>query len=174
MASHAGMPVAGAPRMDFCIDGYIAYTFSPKNAVQFLTRLLGSNVWTIYLTVFQEGPRAFFIRGPLPTKGRPLDYVISDVGTVVPQRMWSSSQRNSMDVGGLEDGSQSMPIFFVLNHRLTVGLPLGRDITAGGCELENAYDTVLVGGVSTLVVRINVVSFSFNSRASFSCQRSCC
>jgi hypothetical protein len=68
--------------------------FSPEGAMRYFARLLGASLRP---AVSEECPHPFFITSPamknahpfIVINGRPLDYAISQTGTVVPQRMWS-------------------------------------------------------------------------------------
>ena len=153
--------------MDLFVDGYIAQVFSPEGAVRFFTRLLGVDVRSLRPTISQESPQAFFITSfamqcPCPSfaiNGRPLDYVISQAGTVVPQRMWSS--RISLDSQRNTNTSLNMPVYFVHNDRATVGLPLLKAVEGRRATLLCAGDTAPIGNVSSMHIRINVGIFSF-------------
>lgn len=152
--------------MDLYVDGNIAQTFSPQGAMQYFTRLLGVDARSLRPTVSQEMPHALFFTSPavqnarpsssLVIDGRPLDYAISQVGTVVPQHMFSSG--SPIGAQRCANISLNMPIFFVHNDRVTLGLALARSGAVGGdsATLLGAGDPAPVGNGSSLYVRINV------------------
>jgi len=158
--------------MDLYIDGNIAQMFSPAGAVQYFSRLLGVDSRSLRPTLSQEQPHAFFItsqavyagaQDPHPSlviDGRPLDYAISQAGTIIPQRLWSPT--NSTDALRFSNLLLNMPIFFVRNDRTTMGLPLLRAIEPLGAHetLLGAGNMAPVGNCSTTYIRINVSSLS--------------
>ena len=84
-----------------------------------------------------------------------LDYIVRNIGTVVPQRLWTPS--NPADAQRYATVPLHMPIFFVMNG--TVGLPLNQ-AAAGDCaELLNAHQPAPVGDQSTTTIRIAVRIF---------------
>ena len=160
--------------MDLFIDGNISQMFSPEGAARFFARLLGVDPRSLRPTVSQERLHAFFItssavqsaRPSLAINGRPLDYAITQAGTVVPQRMWTSG----ILPGGqhFANTSLNMPVFFVHNHGTTLGLPLLRAVVNGSrATLVGAGDTAPTGNGSTMYIRINVGILTFkDSRVS--------
>jgi hypothetical protein len=143
--------------------------FSPEGAARFFARLLGVDARSLRPTVSQGRLHAFFImssdvqsaRPSLAINGRPLDYAISQAGTVVPQRMWSSGIPSA-----LGNTSLNMPVFFVHNDHATLGLPLPRAVGGSRATLLGAGDTAPIGNGSTMYIRINVGILSFkDSRA---------
>ena len=148
--------------MDLFVDGNIAQMLSPEGAARFFSRLLGVDARSLRPTVSQERPHAFFItssdvqsaRPSLAINGRPLDYTISQVGTVVPQRMWSSGIPS--DAQRFANASLNMPVFFVNNDHATLGLPLLKAVEGSCATLIGAGDTAPIGNGSTMYIRINV------------------
>lgn len=149
-----------ASQMDLYIDGNIAQMFSPGGAMQYFARLLGVDARSLRPTVAQERPHSFCITSPavenagpsFAIDGRPLDYAISQAGTIVPQRMWSPTDARR--------GSLNMPIFFLNNDRVTLGMPLLRAVRRNRAMLLGAEETAPVGNGSTLYIRINVCVIS--------------
>ena len=85
-----------------------------------------------------------------------LDYIVRNIGTVVPQRLWTPS--NPADAQRYATVPLHMPIFFVMNG--TVGLPLNQ-ATAGDCAaLLNARQLAPIGDRSTTTIRITVSIFT--------------
>ena len=156
--------------MDLYVDGNIAQMFSPEGATLYFSRLLGVDARCLRPTVSSELPHAFFITGPamhanvqnarpsLDMNGRPLDYAISQAGTVVPQRMWSPG--SPMDAKRQVSVSLNMPIFFVHTDRVTLGLPLLSAVEGERVTLLGASDPAPVGNCSTTYIRLNVIFFS--------------
>src|SRR6266850_825942 len=147
-------------QMDLYIDGNIAQMFSPGGAMRYFTRLLGVDARSLRPTVAQERPHPFCITsaavenaGPsLAINARPLDYAISQAGTIVPQCMWSPTDARRI--------SLNMPIFFLKNDRVTLGVPLLRAVGRNRVMLLGAGETAPVGNGSTLYIRINVCVIS--------------
>ncbi|KAI0255572.1 hypothetical protein BJV78DRAFT_1279317 [Lactifluus subvellereus] len=151
--------------MDLCVDGNIAQTFGPERATQYFARLLRVDLRSLRPTGSQEWPHAFFITSPAVKNSPPsvlidrqpawlLDYAIRDVGTVVPQHIWSVHHPSD---GGryYKNVPLNMPIFFVHNDRVTLGLPLLR-AAAGDCmTLLGVGAAPPVGDCSTTSIRIN-------------------
>jgi hypothetical protein len=158
--------------MDLFVDGNIAQMFSPEGAVRFFARLLGVDARSLRPTVSQERLHAFFVtssdvqsaRPSLAINGRPIDYTISQAGTVVPQRMWSSGIPSDAQL--FANASLNMPVFFVHNDRATLGLPLPKAVGGSRATLLGAGDPAPIGNSSTMYIRINVGILSFkDSRA---------
>jgi hypothetical protein len=158
--------------MDLCIDGNISQTFGPEGATQYFARLLRADPRSIRVTGSQEWAHAFFITNPvvqnsapsIRTDGQPawlLDYAIQDVGTVVPQHIWSA--QNPSDVKRYGNVPLNMPIFFVHKNRINLGLPL-LGAAAGNCTtLLSPGAAAPVGDGSTTCIRINVSNFPCRS-----------
>jgi hypothetical protein len=153
--------------MDLFVDGNIAQMFSPEGASRFFARLLGVDPRSLRPTLSQEKLHAFFItssavqsaRPSLGIHGRPLDYAITQAGTVVPQRMWALGIPS--DVQHYANTSLNMPAFFVHNDRATLGLPLLKAVNGSRATLLGADDTAPIGNGSTMYIRINVGILSF-------------
>ena len=84
-----------------------------------------------------------------------LDYMVRNVGTVVPQRLWTPS--SPADAQRYATVPLHMPIFFVLNG--TVGLPLSQAVAGDYTGLLNAHQPAPVGVQSTTTIRITVSIF---------------
>jgi hypothetical protein len=147
------------------IDGYLAQTFGPQATASYFTRLLGVDARMLHPIVTQEWPHVFFITSPVVQNIPPslsidrnpawlLDYAIRQVGTVVPQRIWSPG--NSSD----SQHPLKLPIFFVHKDGVNLGLPL-LQAASGDCKtLLDAGTTAPVGNASTMYIRINVSGHS--------------
>jgi hypothetical protein len=160
--------------MDLRIDGNIAQTFGPESAAEYFARLLRVDVRSLRPIGTQEWPHAFFITSPAvedapPSAhigGRPawlLDYAIRQIGTVVPQRIWSA--QNPSDAQRYGNAQLNMPIFFVHNDRVNLGLPQPRAVAGDCAMLLGANATAPVGDCSTTYIRINVSPFQTEATA---------
>jgi hypothetical protein len=159
--------------MNLHIDSYLAYTFGPEEAAWYFPRLLKMDTSSIRLSVFyHEHTGAFFITGPAMqnakssdvVRGQPavlLDYAIRPGGTVVPQGIWSSE--NLAHARRYTDVPLRMPIFFVGNDRVHLGLPLLAAVEGDCTTLLCADDAPPIGDCFTVYIRINVSIF-FSSK----------
>jgi hypothetical protein len=84
-------------------------------------------------------------RPSLAINGRPLDYAITQAGTVVPQRMWTLGIPS--DARHIANASLNMPVFFVYNDDTTLGLPLLKAVNGSRATLIGAGDTAPIGNV---------------------------
>jgi len=150
--------------MDLLIDGYLAQTFGPRDAASYFARLLRVDARLLRPTAPQEWPHSFFITSPavlgippsLSINGQPawlLDYAIRQVGTVVPQRPWSP--RHSLNRQS-HTTSMKMPIFFVHEDRVNLGLPLVKAVAGDREALLGAGTAAPLGNCSSTYIRINV------------------
>jgi hypothetical protein len=106
---------------------------------------------------------AFLLLHPAPQNVRPiaytanrpawlLDYILRDVGTVVPQRLWAPAATSDAQRYGTVP--LNMPIFFVQKDRTTFGLPL-KDAASGKCSaLLDTRHPAPVGTCHTTSIRI--------------------
>ena len=83
-----------------------------------------------------------------------LDYMLRDVGTVVPQRLWTPSATSDAQRYGTVP--LNMPIFFVQRDRATLGLPLNQAASGNCSALLNARHPAPVGLRHTTFIRIMV------------------
>ncbi|KAI0277836.1 hypothetical protein BGY98DRAFT_1186968 [Russula aff. rugulosa BPL654] len=81
-----------------------------------------------------------------------LDYIVRDVGTVVPQSLWSPP--TTTDAQRYSIASLNMPIFFIQRDRTTLGLPLNQAATGNCSAILNAHQTAPVGDCHTTFIRI--------------------
>lgn len=154
--------------MDIYVDGNIAQMSGPQGAAQYFARLLGVDARSLHPTVTQDWPYAFFItssavqtaRPYLDINVRPIDYAISQAGTVVPQSMWSPG--NPLDGQRYANVPLNMPIFFVPVDRVALGLPLLRAVEGGhaNIQIQGANDAAPIGNGSTMYIRVRVRIFS--------------
>lgn len=92
------------PTRDYMFThGYIARTFGAYQTTQYLIRLFRVDEHSLQPTSSQEWPEAFFITNPpvmsthpsISIANRPtwpIDHVLRDYGTVVPQHIWSPNK----------------------------------------------------------------------------------
>ncbi|KAI9461957.1 hypothetical protein BJY52DRAFT_1222161 [Lactarius psammicola] len=146
---------------DLHIDGNIAQMFGPQGAAMYFARLLQVDPRSLRAMIDPQWPSAFFIRNPpvsrarhLIIHGQPawlLDYAIRHGGTVVPQRIWApqnEAQRHA-------HVPLNMPIFFVHNDRVNLGLPVVIAASRDCMTLLGAGTAAPVGDCSTTFIRIN-------------------
>jgi hypothetical protein len=143
-------------------DGYIACMIGPGRAPRYFSQLLRVNEHTFQLIVSNG---IFLLLHPAVPNVHPithignrpawlLDYMLQNVGTVIPQRLWSPTTTSDAQRYGTVP--LNMPIFFVQRDRTTLGLPLNL-ASSGNCSaLVNARHPAPVGPISTLFVRIMV------------------
>ena len=86
-----------------------------------------------------------------------LDHMSSDVGMVVPQRLWSPAATSDAERYGT--AQLNMPIFFVQRDRATLGLPLNQAASGNCSALLNARLPAPVGLYHTTFIRIMVSIF---------------
>ena len=85
-----------------------------------------------------------------------LDYMVRDVGTVVPQPLWSPA--STADAQRYGTTPLHMPIFFVQREG-TIGLSLNQAASGNCPTLVNARQPAPVGDQSTTTIRIMVSLF---------------
>ena len=83
-----------------------------------------------------------------------LDYIVRDVGSVIPQRLWSPT--TTADAQRYGSVPLNMPIFFIQRDRSTLGLPLNQAASGNCSALLNAHQPAPVGTFHTTFIRIMV------------------
>lgn len=155
---------------DVLVFGFIAYTFSPEDAHNFLALLLRRpDFLQHYRMSFSQG--VWYIRQnspyfPPPPPGippqnlmLPLDYNVSATqGTVVPQRRWTPADEIDT-LRYVANATLQLPVYFV-NRNGGVGFWLpdilqGRDHDLYHGDREASFD-----GRTTTFLRINVSSYT--------------
>ncbi|KAH9955293.1 hypothetical protein BC827DRAFT_1271823 [Russula dissimulans] len=150
--------------------GTIARTLGARDAALYFTRLLRVDERALQPLFHHEWPEAFFTNSPTVPSAYPsvytpsnrpawlLDYVVRNYGTVVPQRIWSPG--TAADAQRYNNVALNMPIFFVHNDRMTLGLQLV-SAAAGHCVgLMNGRATAPVGTCHTTSIRIKWPGYS--------------
>ncbi|KAH9011529.1 hypothetical protein EDB83DRAFT_371902 [Lactarius deliciosus] len=145
------------------IDGYISQTFRSRAAEQYILELLKSTSIPPHETLPYSGKEGHFFfvysvpphipaRFPNPPGHWLLDRGIVDMGTVVPQTMWSPrspiNRRQNVERAMLQ-----MPVFFE-DKDGGLGLSLEASIDARCDVLRDGNDPAPLGGKTTLHIRI--------------------
>ena len=123
MYSHTHQPPQG---LQLLVDGCISNMFGPRDAEAYQSTLLRRGAGPLQEYNAPGYPRTFFAMpspGPFVNQQTPwvIDYVIGDMGTVVPQKLWSPRLRHEF---------LRPPIFFFRKNEGRLGLPLNQ--AAGG------------------------------------------
>jgi hypothetical protein len=89
-----------------------------------------------------------------------LDYMLRDLGTVVPQRLWSPADTSDAQRYGTPGTVPlNMPIFFVQRDGTTLGFPLNQAASGDCSALLNGRLAAPVGRGHTTSIRIMVTIF---------------
>ena len=142
-------------------------------APRYFTQLLRFDEHNIQLAVSSG---AFLLLHPVVENVRPithignspawlLDYMLRDVGTVVPQRLWAPTTTSDAQRYGTVP--LNMPIFFIQRDRTTLGLPLNQAASGNCSVILDARDKAPVGDCNKIFIHI-IVSI-FPSRSSDDC-----
>jgi hypothetical protein len=145
--------------------GYIARMLGTMQAPGYFTHLLHFDERNFQLVVSNG---AFLLLHPTPQNVHPityignrpawlLDYMLRDVGTVVPQRLWAPAANSDAQRYGTVP--LNMPIFFVQRDHTTIGLPLNQAASGQCPALLNARHPAPVGTCHTTSIRIVVSIF---------------
>ena len=157
---------------ELLVDGYISRALHPnKSAEVYLSHLLKTrNLKELCQTLSSPSGVVFVVRNakrllpPQPLMsdhdGVPLwllDYVIKDIGTVVPQRLWTPHNKNDFKQH-VEEADLQLPVFFI-HENGDLGLSL-EDAVSGRCHdtLWDARTYAQLGGKTTTHIRISVGS----------------
>ena len=153
--------------------GYIARTLGPRDAAQYLTRLLRVDERFHKPIPSHEWSDAFFITNPVIPNAHPhvyianrpawlLAYVLRNYGTVVPQSIWSPGTPS--DAQRYNNVPLNMPIFFVQHDLSALGLQVVH-AAAGDFMglLLGAGGAAPVGNCSTTSIRIKVSVLKVNT-----------
>ncbi|KAI0247008.1 hypothetical protein BJV78DRAFT_1285887 [Lactifluus subvellereus] len=153
------------PVNDIFVDGFVARTFQPEDALHYFALLLRSpdflryygirysqGAWYITYNIHSLQPPSMGV--PMQGPRLPLDFSIRTTqGTVVPQRRWIPADEVDFR-RHVEGATLQLPIFFV-NQNGSVGFQL-LDILQG-CDryLDNAFREAPLGRRTTTHIRIN-------------------
>jgi len=150
---------------DLFVDGFLANTFSPRDAYNFFVLLLKTpNFLQQYRVSYSHAQGLWYIvhSVPSPSLGAPsqnvslpLDFSTKmSQGTVVPQRRWTPA--DEVDIRRhVEEASLQLPVFFV-NRNGAVGFLLSDIFQGRDHDLHNRDSQASLGGRSTTQIRINV------------------
>lgn len=154
------------PASDVLVDGFLATTFSPRDANAFFALLLKTPGFLRYYRVtYSRGvwyitQNALHAQRPsvgIQTQNPPLalDFSVKETqGTVVPQRRWIPADEVDFRRFVTEAALQ-LPIFFV-NRNGGVGFWLPDILRGRDRDLDNRDGEASLGGVTTTHIRINV------------------
>ena len=154
---------------DILVDGFIALTFSPRDAQHFFALLLRTRDFLRHYRISYSQGIWYMMQSPPyflpPPPGvstqnllLPLDYSIPTTaqGTVVPQRRWAPA--DEIDVRRyVESAALQLPVYFVKqNGEPGFWLP---DILRGrDHDLYNGHGEAPLGGRTTTHIRLDVSS----------------
>ena len=164
---YSGSASGGLYATKLYIDGNIANMFGPESAAAYFSRLLQVDLSSLWFIPTKEWPSAFLIGNPQVPHARPftithgnpawlLDFAVRPIGTVVQQRIWAPVPRDEAKAERLAHAPLNMPIFFVLNDYVTLGLPIVSAAARDHMTLRGAGTPAPVGECSTTFIRINV------------------
>ena len=156
---------------DLFVDGYIAQTFSPRDAYNFFILLLGTNFVQQHRVSYAHAQGLWYIIRSIPSPSLwapsqnvslPLDFSIKinqgtvrTQGTVVPQRRWSPAVEVDIRRHVELEPTLQLPIFFV-NRNGAVGFWLSDILQGRDHDLHNRDSQASLGGRSTTHIHINV------------------
>ena len=150
------------------VDGFIALTFSPRDAEHFFALLLGTRDFLRHYRIsylqgiwYMMQIPPYFLPPPagVPTQNslQPLDFsVAATQGTVVPQRRWTPA--DEIDVRRyVASAALQLPVYFVKqNGELGFWLP---DILQGrDDDLYDGHGEAPLGGKTTTYIHLDVSS----------------
>jgi len=160
--------------MQFLIDSYIAYTFTPLGAKNYLAILFKIDPQTVQTFLYQGA--AFFVWNQplLPDLTSPplsfngdlawlLDYRIQPGGTVVPQQLWFPQGQGDLR-RYVEQAPLQMPLFFIQENG-TLGVPIANAVE-GQMFLRGARHPAPFGLKATTKIRIGVCTRPLHARPS--------
>lgn len=122
------------------VDGYISIMLGPQDADAYHSTLLRRGAGPLQEYTVQGYPVSFrAVPSPVPGLEPPrpwvVDYVVLNMGTVIPQQLW---------VPPLQQEFLCPPIFFFQRGRL--GLPLSQAVRGNLMYLDNASRPAPLGG----------------------------
>ncbi|KAF8479757.1 hypothetical protein DFH94DRAFT_496118 [Russula ochroleuca] len=146
---------------DFLTDGYISYTFGPRDAEGYLVQLFAVDAASVRAIRHQSG--AFYVLNR-PSHNSPpallvngqdawlLDYAVRTGGSVVPQQLWPSQGQG--DRRRYVDQAQfSMPVFFI-NASGSLGVPV-TNAAAGDMQLHGVNLPSQLADKTAMTIRIS-------------------
>ena len=156
---------------DYLNDGYISYTFTPRNAEGYLVQLFNvGKVADIQAIRYQKS--AFYVLNQPPHNSLPppphsvygrnawlLDHAVVGGGSVVPQQLWYPQGQGDRR-RYVEQAQRRMPVFFV-NANGSLGVPV-TSAALGDIQLHGAFPSQLADK-ATIKIRIGVCIRSFTT-----------
>jgi len=148
---------------DLFVDGFLANTFSPRDAYDFFVFLLRTPNFLQHRVSYSHAQGLWYIvcSVPSPSLGVPNQNMSLPVdfstkitqGTVVPQRRWTPA--DEVDIRRHVEARLQLPVFFV-NRNGGVGFLLSDILQGRDQDLHNRDCQASFGGRSTTHIRINV------------------
>jgi hypothetical protein len=149
---------------ELLVDGFIARTFAPSDASNYLMFLLrAQNFIQYYGILYGQGAwyithNSELVQGTspgVPLQPTPiLDYTSTIQGTVVPQRRWAPADGGDIQ-RHVQSATLELPIFFV-NRNGGLGFQLTDILRGCDRDLRNANEFASLGGKTMTHIRINV------------------
>ncbi|KAH9053780.1 hypothetical protein EDB87DRAFT_162176 [Lactarius vividus] len=161
---------------DVLVDGFVAQTFKPEDANNYLMLLLraphSQHFMRYYGIVYHQGAwyitqNANLVQGTspdVPFQNTPLlDYSSRGApGTILPQQRWTPA--DEVDVRRhVEGAALQLPIYFV-NSNGSIGFPLLDILQGHDRDLRNANGFAPLGGRTTTHIRINWPGYTYWKR----------
>lgn len=156
---------------DYLTDGYLSYTYTSRNAEQYLVVLFKVDARSIVALRDQSG--AFYVFNPPSHYSPPhrqirgqdawvLDYAVRSGGSVVPQQLWfpqgQGDRRRYVELAQLH-----MPVFFV-NSDGSLGVPV-MNAAVGQMQLHGEHLPPQLIDRTTIKIRICVCTRSLPARS---------
>ena len=155
--------------LDYVLDGYISYTFTPRNLEGYLVKLFNvRNVDDIQAIRYQNC--AFYVLNQPPHNSLPphsvsgrnawlLDHAVVSGGSVVPQQLWIPPGQGDRP-RYVDQVQLRMPVFFI-NANGSLGVPV-MSAAVGNIQLHGTFPPQLADRV-TIKIRIGVCTCSFTT-----------
>ncbi|KAF8495891.1 hypothetical protein F5888DRAFT_1804443 [Russula emetica] len=150
---------------DILVDGFIARTFTPQDALDFFALLLKTpDFLRHHRILYSKGVwyamrNAPYVQSPSPAASiqnpsLPLDYSVRTTrGTVIPQRRWTPA--DEVDVHRHVECSALQPPIFFINHNGGTGFWLPDILQGRHHDLYDGDREAQLGGKTTTHIRIN-------------------
>jgi hypothetical protein len=155
---------------DYLTDGYLSYSFNPRNAESYLVHLFKVDAPSVQAIRHQSG--AFYVLNRPSHTSPPallvngqdawlLDYAVRSGGSVVPQQLWFPQGQG--DRRRYVDQTQfRMPIFFA--NMGSLGIAVGNAV-AGNLQLNGTDLPPQLADKTTIKIRIGVCTCSLPARS---------
>ena len=156
---------------DLFVDGFLAHTFSPRDAYNFFVLLLRTPNFLQQCRVSYAHAQGYWyiirsvpspsLCAPSQNVSLPLDFSTKIIqGTVVPQRRWTPA--DEVDIRRYEkQATLQLPVFFA-NRNGGIGFWLPDILQGRDHNLHNRGNQASLGGSATAHIRINVGSLSYS------------